>query len=120
MSSQTVIHDLRCPCANTFETASAQDSHQAYRPSATRCNTLGLQDIVLDDNAGSTSKKEVSKNRTKRLDILANLLDILFSHHGEETYRGFEHEEMPPIVVNKYTGTFVQVELWESLGRWRY
>lgn len=139
MSSQSVIHDLRGGCANTFEIAPVQDTHQVYLPDAARSNFPGLQDTALDDIAGSTGEKEKGKYRATFLDILTNLLDILFPGHWRETYHRVEGEEMPPILVyrlgnlyhvsedgrRRFAATryernnFIQADVWEQLSGWR-
>jgi hypothetical protein len=121
MSDQTVLNDLCCSCLNSFEIAPAQDIHVAYLVDGVRCSYLGLQEIALDDIAGST----VDKGHT-------HLLDILFMRLSEITNCRLEGVETPPDVVYKIGRryfiagdgrslaaareagqAFIQAEVWE-------
>jgi hypothetical protein len=110
MSIINIIHNLRSPCANTFEKPSAQGTLQVCQSGAARCDFLGLVDIAQDVITSSAVEKEKGKNRNIFLDLLANFMELLFPHHTKETNRRLLGEEMPPVVIYTPAGCFFMAD----------
>jgi len=94
MTTQTIIHDLRGPCAKAFEKTCALDTRPASRPG---------------DLAGRMDEKEKSRKRT-------TLWEILFHRPWEQNSHGGLDEEMRPFVVSMLGGSYPVADSHRSLA----
>ena len=94
MTTQTIVHDLRGPCAKAFEKACARDT----RPAS-----------LADQIAGCTEGKEKSQKRI-------TIWEILFTRPWEQASHRSIDEEMRPFVVSMPGGSYAVTDSHRNLA----